>query len=90
MDVAVVHELLEVVQVVPPLEEESVCDEAEPGCDLQLFALCLLQHHFQLLFAHIAVALDFIRIRIQVHVLRRGKKKKNAVVAVKLTDTEFS
>lgn len=75
MDGAVVHELLEVVQVVPPLEEEGFCDEAEPGRDLQLLALGFLQHHFQLLFAHIAMGFDLIWVWTQFHILHRGEKK---------------
>lgn len=42
VDVVVVHVLLKVLQIVPPLEEESVCNEAEPGRDLHFFALGLL------------------------------------------------
>jgi hypothetical protein len=37
----VIHELLEVLQVVPPLEEEGLCDEEEPRGDGQLVALRL-------------------------------------------------
>lgn len=50
------------MHVVPPLEEESVGDEAEPGRDLQLLALGLLQHGFELFFGHVAVAFDLIGI----------------------------
>lgn len=42
VNVVVINELLEVLQVVPPLEEEGLCNEAEPGCDRQFFALGLL------------------------------------------------
>lgn len=68
-----IHELFEVVQVVPPLEEEGVCDEAEPGGDLQLLALGLFQHSFQLFFTHVAVAFDLIGIWTQVHILHKCK-----------------
>lgn len=71
MDVVVIHELLQVVHVVPPLEEESVSDEAKPRCDLQLLALGLLQHGFQLFFAYIAVTLDLIGIWTQINILWR-------------------
>ena len=75
MDVVVIHELLEVLQVVPPLEEEGLCDEAEPGCDLQLLALGLLQHLLQLLLAHVTVAFDLIGVWTQLHVLWRDITK---------------
>lgn len=55
-----VREALEAVQVVPPLEQEGVGDEAEPGRDQQLLTLGLLQHLLQLLLGHVAVALDLI------------------------------
>ena len=60
VDGVVIHELLEVLQVVPPLEEEGLCDEAEPRRDLQFFALGLLQHLLQLLLAHVADAFNLI------------------------------
>lgn len=69
VDVVVVHELLEVLQVVPPLKEEGLCDEAEPGCDLQFFTLGLLQHLLQLLLAYVAVAFDLIGVWTQLHLL---------------------
>lgn len=69
VDSVVIHELLEVVQVVPPLEEEGLCDEAEPRCDLQFFALGLLQHLLQLLLAHVADAFNLIGVWTQLHVL---------------------
>lgn len=75
MDVVVIHELLEVLQVVPPLEEEGLCDEAEPGCDLQLLALGLLQHLLQLLLAHVTVAFDLVGVWTQLHVLWRDITK---------------
>lgn len=68
----VIHELLEVVQVVPPLEEESLSDEAEPRCDEELPALGLFQHLLQLLLAHVAVALDLVGVWTQLHVLSKG------------------
>lgn len=74
VDVFVIYEILKVLQVVPPLEEEGLCDEAEPGCNLQFFALALLQHLPQLLLVHIAVALNLIGVRAQLHVLQRKKK----------------
>lgn len=70
-----IHELFEVLQVVPPREEEGLCNETEPGRDLQLFALSLLQHFLQLLFAHITVAFDLIGIWIQVHILWRDMRR---------------
>lgn len=70
-----IHELFEVLQVVPPREEEGLCNETEPGRDLQFFALGLLQHLLQLLFAHITVAFDLIGVWIQVQVLWRGIRK---------------
>ena len=70
-----IHELLEVLQVVPPLEEESLCNEAEPGCDLQFLAFGLLQHLLQLFLAHVAVAFDLIGVRTQLHVLWRNVVK---------------
>ncbi len=73
VDVVVIHELLEVLQVVPPLEEEGLCDEAEPRRDLQFVALGLLQHLLQLLLTHITVAFDFIGIWTQLHILWRHK-----------------
>lgn len=76
VDMVVVYELLEVLQVVPPLEEEGLCDKAEPGCNLQFLALCLLQHLLQLLLAHITVGFDLIGVWIQLHVLWRDVKKK--------------
>lgn len=42
VDGFVIYELLEVLQVVPPLEEEGLRNEAEPGCDFQFLALGLL------------------------------------------------
>lgn len=77
-----VHELLEVVQVVPPLEEEGLGDEAEPGRDLQLLALGLLQHLLQLLFAHVAVGFDLVGVWIQLHVLQSGKERERAMLQV--------
>lgn len=70
VDAVVIHELLEVLQVVPPLEEEGLRDEAEPGCDQELLALGLLQHLLQLLLAHVAVALDLVGVWAQLHVLQ--------------------
>lgn len=64
-----VHELLEVVQIVPPFEQEGVGDEAEPGRDQDFVAFGLLQQLLQLLFAHVTVALDLVGIRIHLHVL---------------------
>lgn len=69
MDVVVVHEPFEVVQIVPPLKEEGLSNEAEPGGDLQFMALGFLQHLLQLLFANVTVALDLVGIRVQIHVL---------------------
>lgn len=71
VDVVVIYELLEVVQVVPPLEEEGLRDEAEPRRDEELAALGLLQHLLQLLLAHVAVALDLVGVRAQLHILSR-------------------
>lgn len=64
-----IHELFEVLQVVPPRKEEGLCNETEPGRDLQFFVLGLPQHLLQLLFAYITVAFDLIGVWIQVHVL---------------------
>lgn len=64
-----IHKLLEVVQIVPPFEEKGVCDEAEPRRDQQLVTLRLLQHLFELLFAHVTVALDLVRVWVQLHFL---------------------
>lgn len=72
VDAVVIHELLEVVQVVPPLEEEGLGDEAEPRRDQELAALGLLQHLLQLLLAHVAVALDLVGVRAQLHLLFEG------------------
>lgn len=74
VDVVGIHELLEVVQVVPPLEEEGLGDEAEPRRDEELPALGLLQHLLQLLLAHVAVALDLVWVRAQLHFLSRGRR----------------
>lgn len=71
-----IHELLEVLQVVPPLEEEGLCNEAEPGCDLQFLTLGLLQHLLQLLLAHVTVAFDLIGVGTQLHFLRREIKRR--------------
>lgn len=70
-----IHELLEVLQVVPPLEEEGLRDEAEPGCDQELLALGLLQHLLQLLLAHVAVALDLVGVWAQLHILQRDEMR---------------
>lgn len=32
-----VGEFIEVVEIVPPVEEEFLADETEPGCELQIF-----------------------------------------------------
>lgn len=69
VDLVVIHELFEVVQVVPPLEEEGLSDEAEPGCDQQLLALRLVQHLLQLLLAHVAVGFDLVGVWTQLHIL---------------------
>lgn len=77
VDVVMIHELLEVLQVVPPLEEEGLCDEAEPGCDLQFLALGLFQHLLQLLLADVTVAFDLIGVWTQLHFLWRDIKKRH-------------
>ena len=64
-----IHELLEVLQVVPPLEEEGLCDEEEPWGDSQLVALRLLQHVLQLFLGDVAMALDLVGVRAQIHFL---------------------
>lgn len=64
-----IHELFEVLEVVPPLEEEGVCDEAEPRRDLNLVPLGLLQQLLQLLFGDVAVALHLVGVGMQLHVL---------------------
>lgn len=69
MDLVTIHKLLEVVQVVPPFEEEGLSNEAEPGGDLQFLTLGFLQHLLQLLFTNITVAFDLVGVGIQVHVL---------------------
>lgn len=69
MDVVMIHELLEILQVVPPLEEEGLSNEAEPRGDLQFLTLGFRQHRLQLLFANITVAFDLVWVGIQVHVL---------------------
>ena len=80
VDFVVIHELFEVVQVIPPLEEEGLCDEAEPGCDLHFFALCLLQHLLKLLLAHIAVGFDLIGVWTQIHILQKDKKEMLSII----------
>lgn len=79
VDVAVIHELLEVVQVVPPLEEEGLGNEAEPRRDEELAALGLLQHLLKLLLAHVAVALDLVGVRTQLHVLSKGRRRTKMI-----------
>lgn len=69
MDVVAINKLLEVVQVVPPFEEEGLSNEAEPGGDLQFLTLGFFQHILQLLFTNITVAFDLVGVRIQVHIL---------------------
>lgn len=69
VDSVVIHELFEVLEVVPPFEEESVCDEAEPGRDQHLIPLGLLQQLLQLLFGDVAVALHLVGVWLQLHVL---------------------
>lgn len=76
-----VDELFEVMEVVPPLEEEGFCNEAEPRCDLQLFPLGFLQDLFQLLFGHVAVALDLVGVWIQIHVLLHEEDVVDLVLA---------
>lgn len=88
VDAVVIHELLEVVQVVPPLKEEGLGDEAEPRRDEELLALGLLQHLLQLLLAHVAVALDLVGIWVQLHVLSKGRWR--TVVAVVQFKNSFS
>lgn len=84
VDAVVIHELLEVVQVVPPLEEEGLGDEAEPRRDQELAALGLLQHLLQLLLAHVAVALDLVGVRAQLHVLLR-ERRRTKMLRVKMS-----
>jgi len=36
-DLTFVGEFIEVVEIVPPVEEEFLADETEPGCELQVF-----------------------------------------------------
>lgn len=69
MDLVMIHELLEVLQVAPPLEEEGLGNEAEPRGDLQFLTLGFGQHLLQLLFANVTVAFDLVWVGIQVHVL---------------------
>lgn len=33
-----VGEFIEVVEIVPPVEEEFLADKTEPGCELQIFS----------------------------------------------------
>lgn len=70
-----IHELLEVLQVVPPLEEEGLGDETKPRRDLQLLPLGLLQHLLQLLLADETVAFDLVGIWIQLHVLQGDERR---------------
>lgn len=76
-----VDELFEVMEVVPPLEEEGFSDEAEPGRDLQLFSLGFLQDLLQLLFGHVAVALDLIGVWIQIYVFLHEEDVVDLVLA---------
>lgn len=76
-----IHELFQVLQIVPPFKEEGFGDEAEPRGDLQLFPLGLLQHGLELLFGHIAVTLDLIGIRVQVHVFLHEEDVVNLMLA---------
>ncbi len=81
MDPVVVDELFKVMEVVPPLEEEGFCDQAEPGRDLQLFALGFLQDLLQLLFGHVAVALDLVGVWVQIHVFLHEEDVVDLVLA---------
>lgn len=81
VDPVVVDELFEVMEVVPPLEEEGFSDETEPGRDLQLFPLGFLQDHLQLLFGHVAVALDLIGVWIQIHIFLHEEDVVDLVLA---------
>lgn len=76
-----VDELFEVMEVVPPLEEEGFSDETEPGRDLQLFPLGFLQDPLQLLFGHVAVALDLIGVWIQIHIFLHEEDVVDLVLA---------
>lgn len=44
VDLVVVHKLFAVGEVVPPLEQGSISDEAESGSDEELSSTDLLQH----------------------------------------------
>lgn len=81
VDPVVVDELFEVMEVVPPLEEEGFCDQAEPGRDLQLFPPGFLQDLLQLLFGHVAVALDLVGVWIQIHVFLHEEDVVDLVLA---------
>lgn len=87
VDVVVIHELFEVLQVFPPIEEEGLCDEAEPGRDLQLLALGLVQHLLQLLLAHVTVAFDLIGVWTQLHVLQGNIYKQTLLLSIIWTDS---
>jgi hypothetical protein len=36
-DLRFVDEFVEIVEIVPPFEQEFLADETEPGCELQVF-----------------------------------------------------
>lgn len=86
MDVVAIHELLEVLQVVPPLEEEGLGNEAEPGGDLQLLTLGFLQHLLQLLFTNVTVAFDLVGVGIQVHVLWRDSRRDDVTESLEINN----
>lgn len=68
VDVLVICELFEVLQVVPPHEQEGVGDEAEPWRDLHFASLRLLQQLLQLLFRDVAVSFHLVGVGLQLHV----------------------
>lgn len=68
MDSLVICELFEVLQVVPPREQEGVGDEAEPRRDLHFTSRRLLQQLLQLHFRNVTVALYLVGVGLQLHV----------------------
>lgn len=74
-------ELFEVLQVVPPGEQEGVSDEAEPRRDLRFASFRLLQQLLQLLLGDVAMALHLVGVGLQLHVALQEQDVVDLVLA---------
>lgn len=64
-DLCFIRVLVQVVEVLPPLEQHRVADEFEPRSEAQAL---VLEHLFQLICRDVLVSLGFIRVYVEVDI----------------------